>query len=1317
MRSKEFLKALLKSLKSGRLHRVLKVLLVLLFLLFSYQISVSVLKYWVKEREELSIVKKNFHWSFNWKRGELSLKADYLFVENPKFSCELFKPELDVDVYRSLRELRPVVSFLGLSEGKVVLKKKKREGKKFNLEFPFLLKRADIGRITLQWDGGYAVLNRFVYSKKEFYCGGVNGEFKGQSFYIEPFAGFRLDGYFFIPNFSVGYRDSKVFGKLRVYSLEKWGFSGIFVSSYFLGKVSVKYYGKLIDVNWNGKVRNVDTKGAGTIRLKRERIVLDKVSGKFDGADFSFYGEIGNAIDIKGKIHSRQFIYQKYGAENVNLKFSVNGKFENPKVQITGRVSSLKTPQIELRNLIVTGVADRKSGKIWWSSQSLDGAVSLKWKEKCGKGTITLKHFNIKEITTIRVYSRKKKYRNWIPDLALSGKLNFRLEKNKMEYKGNLNVETFNFQGFRAYGTAQIDGNSDKLSLEGKLFGKDGGAVKGETDIYLKKKEIKGNYTAEAIPVENFKFLKKVGLSGNIGGAGRVWGNLKNPQAEFSVSSGNLKFKGVELGRAKGEVKLKDFTLYVSAVTGRGSLDELTLKLKGKRSLSAKGRVKDVSGREIEEVLKGFRIKVPFGIEGLGSGSFSIYSENLKDKNSIRVKVSIDRFYGVFSYKDLTAEGDGKGEIEYREKRLEVEVSGNLERAQFKDKVLTGGKYGVVLNGGELSVDLQGSRYESGFPELENSVSGSVSIGLKTGQVKGRGKISGRYLLKGTGKIVGSVGYLVFGSLSKFTVKISGKLNWESKLTGKQELNVLGALLEPDNLGTISVRGKDTDLKVVANGKSWQAVGFIRNLNIKTQQIKAKINMAFVNVNLSNITGTVAVPTFKVYPKGFYPLYAVSGIYIELKNGEPSVSDVTLSYVDGWIKLKDLKLNREKKNLTGKIEANVGAKGLVYIAGAQKFIPYVRNSLRVKGSFSYGGELHYRITVDGTGVELRAKYLLDRAVVNRFKALVEDGSLEKVNGNISIGSGSLLINGKEKNITATASLIPVGEIGKWKGLVSGKVNYSDEGIRGTLTVSKAKLFLGKVEAKEKREGGAPPKLPINLNINLLFDQPLKIKGELFSLTLIPKLWIKTLNGRVVIGGTFYVTDGKINYMGKEFKVIYGTGTIEDLERKKGRLNILASNYVSGYYIYMKIEGELNNLTIYLSSDPPLTREQILNLIMTGASPEEIEASSELFPAVQVAYYATASIFRPIESKFKKGLKLESFSIEPYITKYGETVAKLTVAKRLAKRIRLVGYGTTGQNPEYGGSVQLFFKKNYYLELRYNSYYGLEAGVGLEVNKR
>ncbi len=1313
MRSKEFLKALLKSLKSGRLHRFLKLLLVCLLLFFSYQVSVSVLKYWIKEKEELTIVKRNFHLAFNWKNGELSLKADYLFLRNPKFYCELYSPELDVNVYSSLKELRPVVSFIGLSEGKLVLKKREKKRMRLPFEFPFLVERANIGRFTLKWSDGYGVLNKFVYSRREFLFGGLNGSLKGKEFFVAPFTGVKADGYFLVPEFSAGYGGFRVDGKLRVYSLNDWQFSGSFVSSIFVGELNVKNYGKL-QIGWKGRLKGIETEGKGTLSIKRDKLIFEQVSGNLDGADFLFSGEAGKRLRIEGKVHAERFNYRNYSAQRIALRFSVDGDINSPSLRVEGNVSRFVAPEIELSRIKVRGTLERGGGELRWTSESLDGKVTFSLKEKLVKGTVNLKDLKLKSVPLIRFYSEK--YKSWIPELTVSGRAGFRLKGNSFDYRGSLRVEQFCFQGFKASGTVNLEGDQEKLKARGELIGEDGGEISGEVDLFLKKREIRSSYSVQSVPVEIFRFLKKVGLSGSVNGRGRVWGSLKNPQADFSVSSKNLKFQGIELGKSEGEVKLKDFILSVSAVTDRGVLDELRLKLKGKREFYAEGKVNRVSGKEVEKVLKGLKVHLPFEIEGSGSGSFSIYSQNIKEKKSLQVSVNVERFSGSFSYKGLTAEGDAEGKIGYRNGRIYVDLSGNLERSSFNGKTLVGGSYRVTLREKELSVDLENSRYAGGSEGFENSISGDVWVDIGSGSLKGRGKVTGRYSLKGEGKVVGSVDYSFSGNLSKFTVKISGKLDLQSKITGKKELKVKGAVLEPDNLGTITVSDRDTKLKVIANGKQWQAVGFIRNLTFKTQRAKAKVNMAFVNINLTDLTGTIAVPAFKVYPENFYPMYAVSGIYISLKKGEPELSDVTLSYVDGWIKLKDITFNRENRNLKGRIEARIGAKGLVYLAGAQKFIPYIRHSFSIEGEFSYGRNFLYRVNIDGAGIEFKTKYLLDRAVVNSLEAIVENGSLEKVDGEIGVGSGSLLLKGEKGNVNVTASLIPAGEVGKWKGLISGKVNYGEGELKGNLTVSKAKLFIGKGK-KGKEQEGAPPKLPVNLDINLLFDQPLKIKGELFSLTLIPKLWIKTVNGRVVIGGTFYVTDGKIDYMGKEFKVIYGTGTIEDLEKEKGRVSILASAYVSGYYVYMKIEGELSSLTIYLSSDPPLTREQILNLIMTGASPEEIEASSELFPAVQVAYYATASLFKPFETKFKKTLKLESFSIEPYITKYGETVAKLTVAKRLAERIRLVGYGTTGQNPEYGGSVQLFIKRNYYLELRYNSYYGLEAGIGLEVNKR
>ena len=1315
MKFKEFLKSFLKSLRKGRLHRVLKATFLVLFLFLSYKVSVGVVSYWLKEKEKFSVVNRNLHVGFDWRRGELSLRADYLAVETPRCSCEFFRPEVDFSLYRSLRELRPVISFVGFSTGRVyVAERKEKEKKRTFPSFPFLVERLDVGRFTFVWGKNQVIVNRFVYGKRAFFCGGLTGVVNGRRVFVEPFMGYKVDGNFLVPDFSLLYDGWTVSGKLKVSSLRDWEFLGYVDSSVFSGSFNVKNYGKL-RVDWKGRVEKIETEGSGVLRVEEGGILVERVRGRLNGGFFSLRGKVGEKVKLSGEFVSKDFNYRDFLAKGVKAEFFVTGTLKDPRVVFDVSVDRLGTPLVELHLIKVRGWSSKSRGKFVWRSRKVDGTAFFLWKERKGKGSIRLKNFQLNDIPVVRKYRRK--YSEWIPELSLTGDLRFEAAGKRILYSGSLKVSRLIFQGFEALGNLEVKGDSEKVSLTGNLEGRKGGSVKGEAEISIKERRINSFLVLDSVPTEQFRFLKRIGLSGAVSGSGRVRGKLSNPEARFTVSSNSLCFKGVNLGKVSGNVVLVDRVLSVSAITGKGVLDLLKISLKGKRELLVKGSVNNVSGRDVERVLKGFGVKLPLGIEGVGNGRFFVYSEDLRKKEYLQVNVKVDKFFGKFTYRDLEVQGSAEGSVNYKRGKVFVDLRGKIEKASYKGKILSGGNYRLSLKDKKLFVSLNGVRYSSGAEGLENEISGKVLVDLENKEVKGNGRVEVNYSHGEEFRISADVVYSVSGVLDEFTVKISGKLHVKSKAMGEEELKIEGTLLEPQNFGTITVYNGNTDLKLIANGNYWQAVGVVRNLQIQSEKVKVVVNMAFVNVNVTDLTGTIAVPTFKVYPKGFYPLYSVSGLYVTLKEGKPELSDITVSYVDGWIKIKDLSVDEKKKRLSGKVDAEVGAKGLAYAVKAQSFLPYVRGSFKVKGSFSYEGEIRYRIDINGTGVEFKSRYLLNKAVVNHLKAVVENNRLEEVRGNISVGSGSAVIEGREDKLEVTTSLIPVGEVDKWKGLISGKVTYGKDGIKGTLTVSKARVFMkGKNREKETKETGQP-ELPINVNVNLLFDQPLEIKGELFKLTLVPKLWIKTVNRRVVVGGTFYITEGKIDYMGKKFKVIYGTGTITDLYKKKGRISILASTYISGYYIYMKIEGSFNDLTIYLSSDPPLTREQILNLIMTGASPEEIEASSELFPAIQVAYYATASLLKPFEMKFQKTLKLESFSIEPYITKYGETVVKLTVAKKLAERIRLVGYGTTGQNPEYGGSIQIFLNKNYYLELRYNSYYGPEAGIGLEVNRK
>ena len=1282
--------------------------MVFLFLIFSFKVSVSVFNYWLKKKAELTLIERNLDVGFNWRSGELTVKADYLYLENPNFSAEFSRPEVEISLYRSLRELRPVVSYVGFSEGKVVVKREeKKSGGK--LEIPPVPETVNVGRFVLIWPKGELQVNRFVVEGERFFCGGVLGSYGNRRFYVEPFGGYRQDKEVVVPQISAGFDGVRVLGKLSFSGVDRWLFVGSVFSSPFSGEVIVKNYGKL-NVRWRGKAKELPTEGDGVLEVGKGEVRVESLKGELDGAKFSVRGLISERLDLAGTVEAVEFIYNKtVKLERLKGRLEVSGYLKSPVVTFRGSAERVDSPLVDVSEVKFNGALDKRGGELRFSSESISGKLALEFKERGLSGSLKLKDFSVDRFKPVLRF--RERYGEWIPGVVISGNVRFKLKESKLSYSGKFSLGKFQFQGFEGTGELSFSGNRKRLEFKGTIEG-EGGKVTGEGSLYLKERKVEASLTALSIPLEKFSFLSKVGLSGRVNGEGKIWGSLVNPSGEFSVSSRNVSFCGVSLGETEGEIYLKDFSLRAEAVTEKGDLEQFSLSLRGRLELLAEGKVQDVTGKEVERILNHFGVRLPVALRGTGSGWFRVASSNLKERGNLQLFVRVGEFSGEVRKGELTLKGTGSGNVEYTKGRLSVDLKGKLENLVYGDKLFSGGNYSFNVEGKRLEVTVRGIHYR-GLSGLKNEISGRALLDLKDGSLEGRGEFRGEYRRGKEFEVTGGVGFVFSGFLSDFTVKFSGKLKLNSAYSGEKVVDVEGQLIEPENLGMINLKGNGLDLKLIANGREWQAVGFVRDAELKFPKVRVRINMAFVNVNLNRLSGNVAVPTFRVYPQGFYPLYSVSGLYINLEKGKVEVSNISLSYLDGWIKIKDVKLNR---GVRGEFEGELGLKGLIYLIKAQKFVPYARNSIAVKGGFDYEGELHYRAELDGSGVEFKARYLLDRAVINSLRAVVEDGTLLTVKGELSTGGGNVLLSGNQEKLSLTASLVPVGEVGRWKGLISGKVNYSEDRLVGTLTVSKAKVFLS-----EERKGGrgeeGSVKVPVKVAVNVLFDQPLKIKGELFSLTLVPKLWIRTVQGKLVIGATFYVTDGKINYMGKVFKIIYGSGTIEDLERQRGRVSILASAYVSGYYIYMKIEGELNNLTIYLSSDPPLTREQILNLIMTGASPEEIEASSELFPAVQVAYYATASLFKPFEAKFKKTLKLESFSIEPYITKYGETVAKLTVAKRLAKRIRLVGYGTTGQNPEYGGSIQIFLNKNYYLELRYNSYYGPEAGIGLEVNRK
>jgi len=1313
---REFLSQLLKSVKSGRIHKLLKLFIVLLFLYLSFQVGRELLDYYLSQKEKLFISLKGLKWEFSLRKGELSVSFKELEVDSGRFSLSVERGKGALLLYDSVARLKPHFSLIRADRVEVSLPAGKEEkSRKFKFSLPpLLVDRLEVGYLFVE-KGDFLLYGRELYKgERELRVGGISGKAGEKYFYLFPFTGYLKDGKVYIPQVELSYGNVFVRGELRFDSEEsKGGFRGSVVgSSFLLDKLIVKINGDKFAAEVKGKIKGREFKaaGEGCYSLREPEVIIRRGKGEFEGIELEYGGILSlRELFLNGSFRGK---LKEGGIEvdGVQGEFSLKGKVKEPVLKFKLSADRLVNPVIDLRRVDGKGEVSRERGVFVFRSEGIKGKVE--YENRKVKGVAKLHGFRLERMKQVALY--KKRYGKWIPSVVVGGELSFGYKRGgELSYRGDIRVEDFFFRGYRGKGRAEVKGNGKKLLFRISLKGTDG-SVEGRGKVDVAGGEISSRFSSRELELSSVDFLRKLGLKGKVSGSGEVFGSLRNPKVRFGFSCGELSLWGVYLPSVEGSVIYRDYALLIAANSPAGvKLRELRVGIKDK-SIGVKVEVSDFSASSVLKVIKGFGLELPFNLSGALSGRAEI-ALLLKRPGESEVKVELAGFKGDFEYPGiLELSGTGSGEFVYR-KGLYGEFSGEVEEGKFKGVEFEKGEYGVKFRGFNVAVSYRGVKLKGEFEGVKSS--GEVLLGLKDGSLEGKVGVEAK-LGREFGSFVGG-GYAFFeGLVPNFTVKVSGKGKVESEyLKEPIEFKVEGAVLEPRNQGNIRIFGERCDVHLLLFGDRGNLVGSVKGIEFRSPRAEVRVNLAFVNLGLPELEGLVSVPTFTVKPYGFYKLYSPTGVYLKIKGRDVSVSPFTLSYVDGWIEFKEPRV----EPLSAEFEAQLGAKGLIYLFKLNGVLPYARGDLKVNGKFRYAGKLEYDAAVRGDGISLKSLYLLDRLIVSSLEAEVRNGELEELKGELSVGDGNVLINRTNHEVVIAVSQIPVGQIEVWKSLLSGNLSYDlkKRSLTGSVELSRTKLFFKKPEEKREEETGRGEvtKIPIKVKVSAIFDEPVKLKGELFWIEILPSLRLTTVNGEPVISGNFYVTSGEINYMGKKFKVLYGSGTIEDLQRKRGRVSVLASARISGYYVYMKIEGELSSPTIYLTSDPPLTREQIMNLIMTGASPEQIEASSELFPAVQIAYYAASSFFKPIEGKFQKALGLESFSVEPYITKYGETVAKLTITKRLSKRIKLIGYETTGQNPEYGGSVELYLNDRYYLELRYNSYYGAEAGIGFEVRIR
>jgi autotransporter translocation and assembly factor TamB len=189
---------------------------------------------------------------------------------------------------------------------------------------------------------------------------------------------------------------------------------------------------------------------------------------------------------------------------------------------------------------------------------------------------------------------------------------------------------------------------------------------------------------------------------------------------------------------------------------------------------------------------------------------------------------------------------------------------------------------------------------------------------------------------------------------------------------------------------------------------------------------------------------------------------------------------------------------------------------------------------------------------------------------------------------------------------------------------------------------------------------------------------LRVDNNLAALQAGAELKLQGSSGAPVLLGRAQVERGRVYFQGRTYVIRRGTIDFTNPQRTEPLFDIEAETRVRSYRVTLRVNGTLTRVTPTLTSDPPLSALQILNLLAGGdestvASLTQAQTDQARLAATGAASLAAGRISEGVglERGAERLFGLNRFSIDPSVVKGGVTNPRLTVGKRITSDLSVL----------------------------------------------
>ena len=225
---------------------------------------------------------------------------------------------------------------------------------------------------------------------------------------------------------------------------------------------------------------------------------------------------------------------------------------------------------------------------------------------------------------------------------------------------------------------------------------------------------------------------------------------------------------------------------------------------------------------------------------------------------------------------------------------------------------------------------------------------------------------------------------------------------------------------------------------------------------------------------------------------------------------------------------------------------------------------------------------------------------------------------------------------------------------------------------------------------------------VRLNINVVADRTIRIKNNLADLKAGGEFQVEGDTRKVIILGTFDVYEGYVELYGSRYDLKRATVDFQDPRRINPRLDARGETKKGNYNIAVLVSGTFEKPEVDFTSDPPLSRTDIVSLLAFGVTTQNTSSygtgAGTGSGGGSAAAIAIGSTVGGVNEKIRSTVGLDKFAIEPGFSSTSKTVEpKFVVGKSFGERASVSLSTSVGTSAETTAIAEIKLRENIFLQ--------------------